>query len=691
MNQNIKDNLLKIYYFVKQWEFGNKLLDYMFIFKTENRKLKNSKSALISTLKNLPNFYIPSLKNNRGMQIAKLFEKVDINIPDEGFIYTIDEYKTINNRNRIIDNISIDNYKVINWSLKDMTGFYSTGNIINQAYLTCQFDYLYGVKILLDREISALNESNRVDKDKYINFLENIKNNKAKSFEEALQRILFFNQQLWQTGHKLIGLGRLDKILNDLYYQDVEKGVIDKNQALNLIKSFLLSLHDYYWFKSQALMGDTGQIIILGGVEENGEYFSNDLTYLFIEAVKELNIPDPKCLLRVSDKTPRDLMDLALSSMKTGVGSPLLSNDEKVIPALIDYGYERQDAYNYVVSACWEPEPIGKSLGQNNIVCINYLIPLNKLFDNEDLKSIKNFNQILNIYLKKYLPEYVDGIIEWLNNLVFERDPILSTFIDDCNENQLDISEGGARYNNYGLTSVALGNTVNSLYNLKKFVFESGEYDLIELNNIRKNNFEGNDKLVSILRNQKIRYGVDNEEIISLSNIITDCVNEILLNNYNKFGGRFKFGLSSPDYIMDAPKVKASFDGKRDFEPLTIHIANENSEDYIDLIRFASKLDYSGARFNGNVTDFMVNPSFIENHYDKFLDFLILSRKQGYYQMQMNVISSETLIRAKEHPNEFPNLIVRVWGFSAYFNDLPDSYKDFLIDRTLKNEGKVAV
>ena len=174
MNQNIKDNLLKIYYFVKQWEFGNKLLDYMFIFKTENRKLKNSKSALISTLKNLPNFYIPSLKNNRGMQIAKLFEKVDINIPDEGFIYTIDEYKTINNRNRIIDNISIDNYKVINWSLKDMTGFYSTGNIINQAYLTCQFDYLYGVKILLDREISALNESNRVDKDKYINFLENI-------------------------------------------------------------------------------------------------------------------------------------------------------------------------------------------------------------------------------------------------------------------------------------------------------------------------------------------------------------------------------------------------------------------------------------------------------------------------------------------------------------------------------------
>lgn len=688
MNQNFKNNLLKVYSRVKHWEFGNKLIDYMLIFKSEKWKLKSTKAALLSSLKNLPNFYIPSLKLNRGEQIAKLFERVNINISDEGFIYSIDEYKTINIRDHIIDNISIDNAKVINWSLEDISGFYNIDDIFNQSYLTCQKDYLHGVKILLDREISALKDSNRADKDKYIKYLENIKDNKATCFEEALQRILFFNQQLWQTGHKIIGLGRLDKILNDLYYQDLEKGIIDKDQGLNLIKSFLLSLHGYYWFKSQALMGDTGQIIILGGLEDNGEYFYNDLTYMFIQAIKELNVPDPKCLLRVSNNTPKDLMDLALSTMETGVGSPLLSNDEKVIPALINYGYERKDAYNYVVSACWEPEPIGKGLGQNNILCIDYLIPLNQLFDSENLKSIKSFKQLFEIYLNKYLPEYVDGIIDRLNAIIFETDPILSTFIDDCNEKQLDISEGGAHYNNYGLTSVALGNTVNSLYNLKKFVFDSGEYDLIELNNIRKNNFEGKDHLVSILKDQKIRYGVDDEEILYLSNSITDCVNEILSNNYNRFGGRFKFGLSSPDYIMDAPKVKASFDGRHDFEPLTIHIANENSEDYINLIRFSSKLDYSGARFNGNVTDFMVNPSFIENHYDKFLDFLILSRKQGYFQMQMNVTSSETLIKAKEHPEDFPNLIVRVWGFSAYFNDLPETYKDFLIERALKNEGK---
>ena len=84
----------------------------------------------------------------------------------------------------------------------------------------------------------------------------------------------------------------------------------------------------------------------------------------------------------------------------------------------------------------------------------------------------------------------------------------------------------------------------------------------------------------------------------------------------------------------------------------------------------------------------MVSPSFIEKNEDKFIDFIVSSIRIGFFEMQMNVVSSETLIKAKAHPSEFPNLIVRVWGFSAYFNDLPESYKDVLIERALKSEGK---
>lgn len=98
-------------------------------------------------------------------------------------------------------------------------------------------------------------------------------------------------------------------------------------------------------------------------------------------------------------------------------------------------------------------------------------------------------------------------------------------------------------------------------------------------------------------------------------------------------------------------------------------------------------MEYSAARFNGNVIDFMVSPDFIHSNWDKYVDFLMLSIKKGFFEMQMNVVSSKTLIEARRKPEQFPNLIVRVWGFSAYFKDLPEDYKDVLIERALNNES----
>ena len=119
-----------------------------------------------------------------------------------------------------------------------------------------------------------------------------------------------------------------------------------------------------------------------------------------------------------------------------------------------------------------------------------------------------------------------------------------------------------------------------------------------------------------------------------------------------------------------------------------MHISCDVLNGYTELVQFAAKLDYGEGRFNGNVIDFFVSPNFIEDNFEKFVDFLMASIKVGFFEMQMNVISSEKLLEARKNPEKFPNLIVRVWGFSAYFNDLPESYKDLLIERALKNEGK---
>jgi len=431
--------------------------------------------------------------------------------------------------------------------------------------------------------------------------------------------------------------------------------------------------------------GDTGQIIVLGGKESTGEYFSNDLTYLFIKAVKELNFPDPKIILRYCDETPSDLMKLSLECIATGVGSPLISNDDAIIPKLVDFGYNNEDAHNYVVSACWEPAPIKKGLEMNNIGSLIFLNPLTELLENENLDEFRDFDSFFDSY-KTHLKDYIENMLNNASKLKWEKDPLLSIFIDNCDSSLKDLSEGGAVYNNYGLTSVSLSNTVNSLLNIKKFVFDEKKYKLSEFNEFRLNNFE-DESIANILKNQELKFGSDKKEVINLTNNILKYAENNIREFNNCFGGKFKFGLSSPDYI-NYSKIPASFDGRKDFQPFNVHISCDNNKDYTELMRFASKLDYSGIKFNGNVVDFMVSPGFINKNFDKFLDFIILSLKMGVFQMQLNVLSSEMLINAKNNPQDYPNLIVRVWGFSTYFNDLPIEYKDLLIKRAIENERK---
>ena len=662
-----------VFFRLEEYDFTKKFLIYSLITRKQNWKNNDIKKTSIGALKNYGNFYTPNLNESKGQQLKDLFKKVDITIPEKGFIFTIDEFKTVNYKDRIADNLSIDYSKVLKTSLNDLKKKYMDFDDYSQNELKT----VEAIEILIERIINEIQSSKRSDKEEFIEFFKNIKDKPAQSFKEALQRILFFNQLLWQTGHNLNGFGRLDYVLDDFHN-------ISKEEVFTLIKDFLKAGHSYYTYKSNSLIGDTGQIIVLGGLTNN-TYFTNDLTYLFIEAVKELQLPDPKLILRYTKDIPDDLFDLAIRCMATGVGSPLISNDDEVIPNLINFGYEKEHAENYVVSACWEPAPVGKGLELNNIDSLVFIKPLNDLLEREDLGKFINFNDFLSKY-KDYLYQYTFDLLDEINSKDWETDPLLSLFIDDCNLNKTDFSEGGAHYNNYGLTSVSLSNTINSLYNVKKLVFKDNLYTLEELNNLRKDNFK-DENIIETLKNQA-KFGMDLEEIIDLTNDILDFTNELFKSKSNKFGAKFKFGLSAPSYIAKSPNVKASFDGRRDSEPFNVHISNEDNKDYTELMRFASKLDYTESRFNGNVVDFMITPDFINKNFDKFCDFLKISLDMGVFQMQLNVIDSKTLIDAQANPDKYPNLIVRVWGFSTYFKDLPKDYQDVLIKRALENEGK---
>lgn len=657
---------------------SEKLSNFTVIVYKYNRKYRNMTKTILFALKGIFKFYMPSTKLSKGMQIRKIFQKLKIKRNSDRFIYYLDPLKILNIKNFEIENTTIDYEIGLEKSLEEMQK--ENENMKDGEYKENQKQLLLGIEELIEKEKKiAPNEQ-------VANNLENIKNKKADGFQEALQRILFYNQIVWQTGHHLNGLGRLDKILDKYYKKDIKENKITKEEARSLINEFMKLLHENFWFKSNALLGDTGQVIILGGKEPNGEYFCNDLTYMFIEETEKLQLPDPKVLLRVAKNMPRELMETSVKCIKTGIGCPLFSNDEVVIPQLINFGYDEKDAYNYVTAACWEPLITGKSFDQNNMKTIVFLKPFTEMLNKENLEEIKNQEQLMEKY-KTYLEKYIDEFFAELDARKFETDPVMSLFIPHCNQVEIDVTEGGAIYNNYGATSVSLANTVNSIININKFVFQDKKYTLSELNELRKNNFENNENIQ--LKDQGIRYGKDDDKVLEITNMITKWVDEMLENKTNRIGGKLKFGLSAPSYIDESKDFEASLDGRKKGDAFIVHISSDiTSNPYTELIQFASKIDYSGNRFNGNVIDFMVTPSFMENNFEKFTDFLILSIDVGFFQMQMNVVSSETLIKAKEHPEEFPNLIVRVWGFSAYFNDLPEEYKNVLIERALKNEGK---
>ncbi len=663
---------------------GGFLQELYLRYRMDVRSENNKEAFIRKGLSNAQRFELPTNAQN----IRALLANAEI-APDESarFFYSIDVFKSYKTFDRVVLNCTPDWDGVINNPLSSLIIAPTDDDRMNDiAFIDENNMTINAIIDYLHRTIEFVEHSSFGNKEQIAAWLSGLETRGAQSFDEALQRLLFVNEVFWQTPHNLIGLGRLDLLLGDLYEADLAAGRITQEAALESIRQFLTLLHNYYWYKSGALMGDTGQVIILGGKQPDGSYFSNGLTHLFINAIRELQIPDPKILLRVSDDLPEDLMICALDCVKTGVGNPLFSNDELVIPAMIEFGYSEEDSYNYVTSACWEPLVPGVAHEQNNLVDLHFLLPLIFMSAEGRMGDFQTFEEFFSAYMEE-LDTVCGFVCNDLDSLKWDLDPLMSAFTPSCRAHRIDVALGGGIYNNYGVLSLGMGNLINSLFNVRKFVFEEKRFTLAEFDLMRKSDFAGHEDVLELLKNEDKAFGCDTDEALEMTRVIMKRVEENFIEYRNRYGGRIKCGLSSPSYIMASHLTEASFDGRKYGEPYATHISAEGANSYTDLMVFASRLDYTGIKYNGNVVDFFATPQFIDNNYEKFLKLIMTSFKMGVFQMQINVVSAATLIDAREHPENYPNLIVRVWGFSAYFIDLPDEYKDNLIKRALQSEG----
>lgn len=655
-------------------DYGRRL---MYVKKMRAKSIQNGEKV-----DNIYRYYLRNINKPRiytgkrsAETIANMLKSIPIHInTDDSFYYNIEEYFTWNYKDSLYGNTTVDYTLLLNNSLNDLfleenDDYAKQNNILIKSWL----DYLHRVCVCYGQyhECRTIKES-----------LEKIEFSKAETFYDALQRILYQNQLLWQTQHQLNGLGNLDKILYPFYKSDIENKRLSYDDAKKYLKEFCIILHRHYEMKSAWLLGDTGQIIVLGSSNSNGEYCYNELTEIFIDVIRDIGLPDPKILLRVNRNIPERILAKAVDCIATGIGSPLLANDEKIIPALINFGYDVKDAYNYVTAACWEPMVAGKSYDSNNVYSLNFAVPLVEILSKKS--NYQDYDSFFASYLL-HLDEYINKCAKKYKRVSYNEDIVMSIF-NGCSATRSDITKGGATYNNIGFTSTGLGCVVNSLINLKTYVFDEHVYTLDDVYDAIHNDFKEYKELQETFLENKSKYGRDDTEIITLTKVLVDRVNNALEDKYTELGGKYKFGISAPSYIDSGKKSPATPDGRNAGTPFTPHISCADGIAYTELMQFAAKLDYTGHRFNGNVVDFMVSPTFLKNNKEKFVLFLKQSIELGFFEMQMNVVDSKTLIEARKNPEAFPNLIVRVWGFSAYFKDLPDEYKDLLIKRALKAE-----
>lgn len=636
---------------------------------SKNRRIGRIQTIMRCTViyPNKKSFY----QDDYAFQFARVVGKMNINVKNE-YLYPYDTLVYRGCLRTGICSITMDYGKVLEsdiHELKDRLKLCKDEDFKNR-----ELSILSSIELLSHRYLEKLIKARTKRAKELISFISKMLYRDPESFDEALQKILFYNALFWQMNHYHIGLGRLDVILNKYYERDVRNQVITKETAKKMLRSFILTLGKDIEAKSPLLRGDTGQYILLGGIDKRGNTVDNDLTHLFIEIFSELKIPDPKLILRINSSTSKRVLDESINCLKTGIGSPLFMDENTIMHKMIDFGYDCGDVWNVGTSACWEPLVIGKSFDQNN--------PFRSIIAVKSLNDVitsgayySSFDQLLDSYKEKLKYE-IKGIV---SNIRFDCSPLFTLFADDCLNREKDFTDGGAIYSYHGVQIVSFPNLINSLLNIKRLVFEEKLFSLDDCKRAISTNFLGMEDFQRLLLQGK-KFGSTDAGVIKLTNDIIHYTSSVVAD-LRCNGNRIKFGLSSPNYIVESQNMPATLDGRKFGEPFAVHISPISSKiDFSEVLDFSTQLEYDSNCINGNVVDFILPSSYIRLP-EKLAGIIENACSHGFFELQLNVMDKATLIDAKAHPEKYPNLVVRVWGFSAYFNDLPEEYKDNLIRR----------
>ena len=494
----------------------------------------------------------------------------------------------------------------------------------------------------------------------------------ATTFREALQffRILHFS--LWLEGCYHNTVGRFDQYMYPYFAHDLAAGVETPESAEELLADFFLSFNkdsDLYPGQQQ---GDNGQSMVLGGCDAEGNDCFNALSEMCLRVSKRLLMIDPKINLRVCSKTPIEVYRLGSELTAAGLGFPQYNNDDVIIPALEAYGYRHEDACNYVVAACWE-----------------FIIP----GVGYEIVNIGAYNlpQAVREATFSYLPgapdfeTFLAGVDSTVRAGAVEKTAkkCAAAFLPSP---LYDLLIPERRYRNFGFHVTGIAGAADALAAIRCHVFEKKDVDVPRLLSGLETDFEKDPQLLRLLRYESPKMGCDDDAVDSLATRLLDDFADGLEGKRNDYGGCYRAGTGTAMYYLwHANKIGATADGRRKGEPFGTNFSPNlftKTPGPVSVIRSFTKQHLGRVCNGGPLTLEFASSMFADPESTaklaELVRFFIL---RGGHQLQLNAVNAEKLKDAQKHPENYGQLVVRIWGWSAYFVELDREYQDHVIAR----------
>nr|WP_294661895.1 glycyl radical protein [uncultured Blautia sp.] len=581
--------------------------------------------------------------------------------------------------------------------------------------------------------------------------------NGATSFYEACQSFWFVQQllQVESSGHS-ISPGRFDQYMYPYYKADLDKGIITRESAQELLDCIWVKLNDLNKVRDAASAeGFAGyslfQNLIVGGQDKDGNDVTNDLSVMCILASMHVHLPMPSLSIRVWNGSPHELLIKAAELTRTGIGLPAYYNDEVIIPALLNRGLTLADAREYNIIGCVEPQKAGKTDGWHDAAFFNMCRPLELVFSNGmdkgelvgiqtgDVTKMTTFEEFYDAYKKQM--EYCISLLVNADNAIdvahAERVPLPfeSCMVDDCISRGLSIQEGGAIYNFTGPQGFGIANMADSLYAIRKLVYEDKKVSMEEYKEALAWNYDkGLDEqsvkdisemilkgmqdggmnvtedtakavLTTVMRlkpteeqlrrfteihhmiDEVPKYGNAIDDVDYFARDVAYTYTRPMQKYHNPRGGQYQAGL----YPVSANvplggQTGATPDGRYAHTPVADGVSPSAGKDVKGPTAAAtsvSRLDHFIVS-NGTLFNQKFHPSALAGRegLEKFVSLIQTFFDQKGMHMQFNVVDRETLLDAQKHPEKYSHLVVRVAGYSALFTTLSRSLQDDIIRRT---------